>query len=94
VAPQAEGGLERGGGLREGPAPSSEVGTHPRGQGPRPSWRHVEGAPHPRVRRGVFVVWCLPLERDGGSPEGYRIWRFDGSLRLFGPWASFALVGT
>jgi hypothetical protein len=42
---------------------------------------------------GGVAVRCLPLERDRGSPEGYHVWRFDGPLRLFGPWASFALVG-
>jgi hypothetical protein len=31
------------------------------------------------------VVRRLPLERDGGSPEGCRDWLFDGTLRLF--WA-------
>jgi hypothetical protein len=37
------------------------------------------------------VAWCLPLERDGGSPEGCRGWRLAGPLRLFGPRAFFAL---
>jgi hypothetical protein len=36
-------------------------------------------------------VRCPPLERDGGSLEGYRGWRFEGSLRIFGPWAFLAL---
>jgi hypothetical protein len=38
-----------------------------------------------------YVFRCPPLERDGGSLEGYREWWFGGPLRLFGPWDLFVL---
>jgi hypothetical protein len=37
------------------------------------------------------VVRRPALERSRGSPEGYRGWLLDGSLRLFGPWAPLCL---
>jgi hypothetical protein len=74
--PRAEGDLERSGGSCGGLGPSSEAGTRLRGC-------------HTLERGGGYVACCLPLEGDGGSPEGCRYWRFDGPLRLFGPF--FAL---
>jgi hypothetical protein len=68
--PRVKSGLERGGISCEGLGPSSEVGTHPRGR------QTLE-------RGGSFMGQRLPLERDGGSPEGCRVWLFDGPLRLF-----------
>jgi hypothetical protein len=70
-----QGGLERGGNSLGGLGPLSEAKIRPR-------WRQA------LERGGDFVVWCLALERDGGSPEGCRDWLFEGPLRLFGSWAS------
>jgi hypothetical protein len=86
---RAEGGLEGVGESLEGPEPSSEAETHSKGQGPRSRWRHVKRGAMPSSEAGSFVARCPPLERDGGSLEGYRGWWFGGPLRLFGPWALF-----
>jgi hypothetical protein len=92
---------------RRGPREaSSEVEAYARGRNPLAERELTQGAKalnrdgdalkgrHALERGGGgFAVRCPPLERDGGSPEGYHVWQFDGSLRLFGSWASFALVG-
>jgi hypothetical protein len=77
TASRVEGSLERGGASREGLGPSSKAGTRPRRR------QALE-------QGGGFVMRCLPLERDRGSPEGRR-GRFVGPLRLFGPWAFLCL---
>jgi hypothetical protein len=51
MAPRVEGGLERGRASREGPGPSSEAGTRPR------------GAPSPRAGRGFRGVASAPRAR-------------------------------
>jgi hypothetical protein len=61
-----------------GLGPSCEAGTSPRGR-------------HTLERGGGFMVRCLLLKRDEGSPEGSQGWQFDGPLRLFGPWAFLCL---
>jgi hypothetical protein len=90
--PQIDSGPERGGTSREGLGPSSEAGTRPRG---RQALEQGENLPErvPSIEQGGgFVVRCLPLERDGGSPKACRGRLFVGLLRLFGPWA-FLFLG-
>jgi hypothetical protein len=39
---------------------------------------------------GSSAMRCPSLERDEGSPEGYRHGGLVGPLRFFGPWVLFA----
>jgi hypothetical protein len=81
MVPWVESGLERGGASREELGPSSEAGTHSR-------WCQA------LERGGGFVVRRLPLEQDGGSPEGCRgrlvCWAVEAfwAMGLSLPWAA------
>jgi hypothetical protein len=91
--PRARRRLSRGSGSLE------RGGDSPKGaSSPRARWRFARGCVNPSSELEIYPRGCLPLERgtnfverrlaierDGGSPEGFRGWWLDGPLRFFRP---------